>query len=65
MSRRIPTLETERLRVRELTLDDLDAVHGLLDRAFGSPVPLDERRRWLEWTVLGYAMFALLQQPAG
>ena len=53
MSRRIPTLETERLRVRELTLDDLDAIHGLLGRAFGSPVPLDERRRWLEWTVLG------------
>ncbi|MCB0216526.1 MAG: GNAT family N-acetyltransferase [Chloroflexi bacterium] len=63
MSRRIPTLETERLRVRELALDDLDAVHGLLGRAFGSPVPLDERRRWLEWTVLGYAMFANLQQP--
>jgi hypothetical protein len=25
--------------------------------------PLSERQRWLQWTVLGYERFALLEQP--
>ena len=63
MLRRIPTLETERLIIRELTMDDLAAINRVLDQSFGSETPLSERQRWLQWTVLGYEMFALLEQP--
>ncbi len=61
--RRIPDLETERLIIRELTMDDLDAINRVLNQCFGSDVPADERQPWLQWTVLGYAMFAMLGQP--
>jgi [ribosomal protein S5]-alanine N-acetyltransferase len=63
MSRRIPVLETERLIIRELTMDDLEAINNVLNNAFGSEMPLSERQRWLQWTVLGYEMFATLEQP--
>lgn len=63
IGRRFPAIETERLVVRELTLDDLDAVHAMLAAAFGVGMSRDQRRRWLEWTVLGYEMFARLDQP--
>lgn len=63
MNRRIPTLETERCLLRELTLQDLDRIHAVLNRAFGWEQPLAERQRWLQWTVLGYEMFAMLEQP--
>ena len=63
MSRQIPALETERLIIRELTLDDLEAINHVLDSSFGSETPLSERQRWLQWTVLGYEMFAMLEQP--
>ncbi len=63
MTQRIPTLETARLIVRELTMDDLDAVHRLLNDAFGGETPREVRERWLRWTVLSYEMFAMLEQP--
>jgi [ribosomal protein S5]-alanine N-acetyltransferase len=63
MSRRIPVLDTERLIIRELTMDDLESINNVLNKSFGSEVPLGERRRWLQWTVLGYEMFAMLEQP--
>jgi ribosomal-protein-alanine N-acetyltransferase len=63
MSRRIPALETERLTIRELTLDDLEPINDLLNASFGSETPTDERKRWLQWTVLGYEMFDMLDQP--
>lgn len=63
MSRRIPTLETERLVIRELTMQDLDDIHQVLNRSFGGESPIQERQRWLHWTVLGYEMFAYLEQP--
>jgi RimJ/RimL family protein N-acetyltransferase len=63
MSRRIPVLETERLIIRELTMDDLEAINNVLNNAFGSEMPLSERQRWLQWTVMGYEMFAALEQP--
>ena len=63
MSRRIPALETERLLIRELTMDDLEAINNVLNASFGSEVPAGERQRWLQWTVLGYEMFAMLEQP--
>jgi [ribosomal protein S5]-alanine N-acetyltransferase len=63
MVRRIPTLETERLIIRELTLDDLGSINTVLNTSFGWEMPLSERQRWLQWTVLGYEMFAMLDQP--
>lgn len=63
MGRRIPALETDRLIIRELTMDDLDDIHNVLNKAFGWEMPLPERQRWLQWTVLGYEMFAMLEQP--
>jgi len=63
MNRRIPILETERLIVRELTMDDLDSINDVLNRSFGWETPISERQSWLQWTVLGYEMFAMLEQP--
>ena len=63
MSRRIPALETERLIIRELTMDDLESIHTVLNTSFGWETPIEERQRWLQWTVLGYEMFAMLDQP--
>ncbi|GAB4580110.1 MAG: hypothetical protein Fur0022_28490 [Anaerolineales bacterium] len=63
MTRRIPPLETARLLIRELTLDDLEPIHHILNAAFSSDEPLEGRRRWLQWTVLGYSMFEALEQP--
>jgi ribosomal-protein-alanine N-acetyltransferase len=67
---RVPRLETDRLLIREFSLDDLDAVHQILDHDLADadtgtegPATRDERRRWLEWTVLGYAELARLRQP--
>ena len=63
MSRRIPTLQTERLIIRELTMDDLEAINTILNQSFVSEMSVSERQRWLQWTVLGYEMFAMLEQP--
>ncbi len=63
MNRRIPTLETERLIIRELTMDDLEPINRILNAAFNHDEPLEGRGRWLQWTVLGYRMFEVLEQP--
>jgi len=63
-------LETERLLVRAFTMDDLAAIHHILDveladadvGAEGMQAP-DARERWLRWTVLGYEQYATLYQP--
>lgn len=55
-------LETERLRVRELTTADLPAIVALLDATF-APTPLAQRREWLEWTAASYRMHDALGQP--
>jgi RimJ/RimL family protein N-acetyltransferase len=60
---RVPLLETPRLIVREFVLDDLDAVHQLMKRAWGEEQPLEQRRRWLQWAVLNYEALANLYQP--
>jgi [ribosomal protein S5]-alanine N-acetyltransferase len=66
----MPPLQTARLLIRPLTLDDLDAVYQILDvelsdAAFGSEgqKTLEDRRRWLQWTVLQYEELARLYQP--
>jgi [ribosomal protein S5]-alanine N-acetyltransferase len=67
---RVPTLETERLLIREFAMDDLPALHQILDVELAdSPVgsetreSIDARRRWLEWTILSYEQLGLMYQP--
>ena len=67
---RIPPLETERLVIRPFTMDDLDAIHRLLDidlitADFGTEGAntRQEREQWLRWTILSYEELAKLYQP--
>lgn len=66
----LPPLETERLLIRPLTMDDLPAIFQLLDvelaeTDFGSEKlnSPDERADWLQWTVRNYEQLARLYQP--
>lgn len=70
MSLHMPDLETERLLVRPFCMDDLAAVHQLLDIDLSTAdmgtegaQPLEERKRWLEWSILNYEQLAMLYQP--
>ena len=63
MNRRIPSLETDHLIIRELSMDDLEAINTVLNRSTGWEMSLNERQRWLQWTVLGYEMFSMLDEP--
>lgn len=67
---RIPTLETDRLVIREFTAADLDAAYGLLDvdlagddLATDGARTRDTRLRWLEWAAASYEQLAYLRQP--
>ena len=44
MGRRIPVLETERLIIRELTMDDLESINNVLNRSFGMDVSIEDRK---------------------
>jgi RimJ/RimL family protein N-acetyltransferase len=64
MNLRLPPLQTRHLIVRDLILDDLESVHQIVDRESGfDPFTLEERRHWLEWSMMSYAAFASLYQP--
>ena len=69
MATRMPDLRTARLTIRAFTGEDLAAVHRLLDVELGfqpgadPPLSFEQRRAWLEWTVMGYEQLALLFQP--
>ena len=52
---RVPSLETQRLLIREFGRDDLTATR----RLYGS----ESSEEWLQWTVLSYAQLARMQQP--
>jgi [ribosomal protein S5]-alanine N-acetyltransferase len=60
---RMPAVETDRLRIREFSAEDLQAVHRLLDVELGAALTLEERVRWLDWTILSYEQLAQLRQP--
>ncbi len=67
---RVPPLETERLVIRPFVMDDLDAIHQLLDidlaeAEFGTEgaTGRGEREQWLRWTILSYEELAKLNQP--
>lgn len=55
-------LETDRLIIRPLTLEDFDPIHAALNSAFGD-YPVEKRRHWLQWTVMNYDALAGLGQP--
>lgn len=65
----VPTLETERLRIRALTAEDLDDCHRLfvaiewVDPAVDLDVIRDRRASWLTWTIDSYRELAALDQP--
>jgi [ribosomal protein S5]-alanine N-acetyltransferase len=67
---RVPPLATERLLIRPFTMEDLDAIHQILDidlmtADFGTEGARtrDECQHWLQWTILSYEELAKLYQP--
>ena len=66
----VPPLETGRLIIRPFSMEDLEAVHQLLDvdlstADFGGEGVMTraERQQWLRWTVLSYEELDRLYQP--
>jgi RimJ/RimL family protein N-acetyltransferase len=65
----VPTLKTDRLRIRPLTVNDLSVCHQLyLDTRWADQGLPDERnlqirRNWLEWTIRNYTELDRLNQP--
>ncbi|HET7482365.1 MAG TPA: GNAT family N-acetyltransferase [Actinomycetota bacterium] len=54
-----PAFETSRLRLREMTTADLDALHRVLGDPetmsfYDHPFSIDETRRWIEWSLDNY-----------
>src|ERR1051325_4800484 len=67
---RVPLLETERLTIRPFVLEDLEAIHRILDielaeADFGTERAKlrEQRASWLYWTILAYEELARLYQP--
>jgi ribosomal-protein-alanine N-acetyltransferase len=60
---RVPTLETERLLIREFVIEDLQALPRVLDVEVSQADSRAEMQRWLEWTILGYEQLPKLHQP--
>lgn len=58
----MPPLTTDRLLIRPLVAQDLDAVQEVYGDSPGG-TGRAERERWLLWTTLGYGELARLQQP--
>ena len=58
----MPVLESDRLLIRPLVMDDLETIHAVMNAGFGES-PLEERREWLEWAVRNYVALARLFQP--
>jgi [ribosomal protein S5]-alanine N-acetyltransferase len=62
----MPVIETGRLLIRPFQMDDLEAVHAVLDHQLGDGESLEVRRRWLEWSLLNYHHLNWLNQiPSG
>jgi RimJ/RimL family protein N-acetyltransferase len=65
----VPTLKTDRLKIRSLTVRDLSICHRLyLDTRWADGDLTDERnleirRSWLDWTVRNYTELDRLNQP--
>ena len=65
MSLRLPTLETDRLIIRDFAPGDFETVHRILDQedAFGEGASAEDRRHWFDWSIMNYKAFASLYQP--
>ena len=67
--REIPNLETQRLLIRPFEMDDLHAVHAVLERCFGDGSrandanAIEERHPWLQWASMNPHELAKLSQP--
>ncbi|MCI0398039.1 MAG: GNAT family N-acetyltransferase [Chloroflexi bacterium] len=65
----VPTLETERLAIRPLALQDLDSCHqlytdiGWTKPDYSESRNREEQRAWLQWSVMNYEQLARLHQP--
>jgi len=63
------SFETERLEIRPFELTDLPIIHRILEEALGSGDKMDgltalqERRSWLEWSILNQKWLPQLHQP--
>jgi RimJ/RimL family protein N-acetyltransferase len=63
------TIETKRLVIRTFILDDLPAIHRILDQTFGDGSQVDdqaalqERQSWLQWSILSQEWLPKLYQP--
>jgi [ribosomal protein S5]-alanine N-acetyltransferase len=55
-------ITTERLLIRPFIDSDFDAIHTALNSAFGE-IPAEERRQWLQWSILNEATLAWMYQP--
>src|SRR5258708_1773031 len=59
-----PIFETQRLTVRLFAMDDLDAIHQLLDFEVNTHgLSREQRTDWLRWTVLNDNQLAEMHQP--
>lgn len=66
----MPILTTERLLIRPFVLGDLEAAYRILDIELGQAdtgtagaQTREQRRAWLEWSVLNYEQLAWMYQP--
>lgn len=56
------TIDTERLRIRRLTSEDLDEISAILDACFGV-IPAEDRKFWLTWQIMSYEVHERMNQP--
>ncbi len=57
-------IETERLVIRPLTVDDLEPIHAILDVDLRMETKSrQERANWLHWTIMSYLELEKLHQP--
>jgi ribosomal-protein-alanine N-acetyltransferase len=63
------SIETHRLEIRSFVMDDLPVIHRILDQTFsdgnrvGDESALQERRSWMQWSILNQEWFSKLHQP--
>lgn len=66
----MPDLQTDRLIIRPFRVEDLDAAYRILDVELAEAntgtdgaQSREQRRAWLEWSVLNYKQLAYMHQP--
>ena len=55
-------LDTNRLHIRPLVIDDLETVAAINDAGFGEH-PLEYHREWLQWSIANYTALGRMYQP--